>query len=267
MIKAPLFDSCRVAPVKFTQRSHTHHSLVTFEVYNGSTSIGKKGSPLHVKKLTALTAAAALLLALFAGCGSSNNAGGGGNNNNSPAAAQNATLTFSGTTVTAYVTAVSGSDVTVSLISFPSGMRNAGNGANGTTSGNDGTAPGAATPQISPNQGSGAPASGTPDSGTQGPGGQQYSGRGQNGQGFGRFFASGGLSATLTINNPSILIKDGNAAALTDIQTGDTLVIAFGSDGQIQSVTIQAAASGTVPYPSDPTTTVPNATTAPTTSA
>ena len=217
-----------------------------------------------MKKIAALIAASVLLLALLAGCGGGNNSGGGGG---SPAAADNATLNFVGTTVTAYVTAIDGKNVTVSLISFPSGMRTSGNGqtSNGTTGG------GATSGGTPDNSQSGAPTQINPGDGqvTQGntQGGQPYSGRGQNGQGNGQFMISGGLSATLTINNESILIKDGSQGALSDIQTGNTLVIAFGSDGQIQSVTIQAAVSTNIPGSGDPNTTAPDGQQAPETSA
>ena len=189
-----------------------------------------------MKKAIALAAAALLALALFAGCGgaaSGENRAGASSPGNA-ASTENASLRFSGTTVTARVTAIDGKDLTVSLVSFPRGSA-----ASGAAAGEGTTPPSGGAPE-SPGSGTGAPVS--PGSG----------GRGAAGGAGGQFAGSGGLAATLTINNESILIKDGSQAALSDIQTGDTLVIAYGDDGQIENVTIQSGAGTGVPASNSP---------------
>jgi len=170
-----------------------------------------------MKKKLSIGLAAALLLGVLAGCSSSAASG--------SASSAAASLDFSGATLTGTVTAVSGSDITLTLSSSGLGSTGAGMGdmngmpdAGGMPSETADADAGASAELPSGENGSALPDTATTDTGT---------------------------TFVLTIHDAAILQKDENgetaSAALSDIAEGDLLTIVFGADGAISSVTIAGA--------------------------
>ena len=178
-----------------------------------------------MKKKLSIGLAAALLLGVLAGCSSGAASG--------SASSAAASLDFSGATFTGTVTAVSGSDITLTLSNSGLGstgagmdmgmgdmneMPDAGGMPSETADAEAGADIGANAELPSGENGSALPDTATTDTGT---------------------------TFVLTIHDAAILQKDENgetaSAALSDIAEGDLLTIVFGADGAISSVTIADA--------------------------